>query len=413
MKSDEYTLSLCKIYVISLLQKKCSLLGVKDPGRLFYCKTSPESMRCCFSDDKCNGLTSFQSRLYTLPKAYLMDKAKVLDHFMDDLGYSSCYDLGDSLDATKCANDCRELEKSDFARNCKRENGLFKCCIRRDKQYCHECRFCCTLPMCTKAPGGLNQTTFLKMPLVKLKTQRNKQSAIDIFLSEETLYKKQDYFCLKPDDKRSASLWERYDPDQFRTAYNQKMLDQAKTHKYNRFLYNFEDPRVLKSFTAPRKSSKRWKSTYGFQYSYFIPNPYETIPGRKMHDVTTCILKCLKMEQSQFARKCHARGGYFKCCINFFELDQFEDARNQLIRDKLIKDKTRHYCKNLKGNTSPCHYCTLDGFCTVSNKARGISNVFYYPSWKKADYGNNFFFLSSGISFFFNYFFFTFFHPRW
>ena len=57
------------------------------------------------------------------------------------MGYKTCHVLNSSLDATVCAKDCDFLEKQDFATNCKDKGGLYKCCIRRDKAFCHECRY--------------------------------------------------------------------------------------------------------------------------------------------------------------------------------------------------------------------------------------------------------------------------------
>merc|ERR1712079_141165 len=53
-----------------------------------------------------------------------------------------------------CHEDCKKKEKSKFAKQCAKDGGLFKCCIRRDKEYCHECRYCCTLSICTTAEGS-------------------------------------------------------------------------------------------------------------------------------------------------------------------------------------------------------------------------------------------------------------------
>ena len=62
-------------------------------------------------------------------------------------GYKSCHVI-EGYNASACASDCKTFEKSEFAKNCTNTDGLFKCCIRRDK-YCDKCRFCCTLPICT------------------------------------------------------------------------------------------------------------------------------------------------------------------------------------------------------------------------------------------------------------------------
>ena len=78
------------------------------------------------------------------------------------MGYKTCHVLNSSLDSTICAKDCDRLKKHKFAKDCKNRGGLYKCCIRRDAAFCHECRFeaqitcqcplprfCCTLSLCT------------------------------------------------------------------------------------------------------------------------------------------------------------------------------------------------------------------------------------------------------------------------
>ena len=57
------------------------------------------------------------------------------------MGYKTCHILNSSLDATVCAEDCDHLKKQEFATNCKDKGGLYKCCIRRDNAFCHECRY--------------------------------------------------------------------------------------------------------------------------------------------------------------------------------------------------------------------------------------------------------------------------------
>ena len=57
------------------------------------------------------------------------------------MGYKTCHALNSSLDATVCAKDCNRLRKGDFATRCKFFGGLYKCCIRRDVEWCHECRY--------------------------------------------------------------------------------------------------------------------------------------------------------------------------------------------------------------------------------------------------------------------------------
>ena len=57
------------------------------------------------------------------------------------MGYKTCHRLNSSLDATVCAKDCDRLKKQKFATECTDSGGLYKCCIRRDAAFCHECRY--------------------------------------------------------------------------------------------------------------------------------------------------------------------------------------------------------------------------------------------------------------------------------
>ena len=57
------------------------------------------------------------------------------------MGYKTCHVLNSSLDASICAKDCEGLKKQKFATECKDNGGLYKCCIRRDAAFCHECRY--------------------------------------------------------------------------------------------------------------------------------------------------------------------------------------------------------------------------------------------------------------------------------
>ena len=79
---------------------------------------------------------------------FLQQTATYLTQLRDNLGYDSCHrTLG--YDAEACAADCAAAQRGEFARNCAARGGLYKCCIRRDKVFCHECRFCCSLSICT------------------------------------------------------------------------------------------------------------------------------------------------------------------------------------------------------------------------------------------------------------------------
>ena len=51
-----------------------------------------------------------------------------------------------------------------------------------------------------------------------------------------------------------------------------------------------------------------WKETYGMDYVSIVPG------NGDLDNPTKCQLNCLRAEYSEFAKKCRARGGVFKCC---------------------------------------------------------------------------------------------------
>ena len=59
---------------------------------------------------------------------FLTKNKEFLDNWIQ-LGHDTCHKI-QGYDAEKCHKDCKKLEKSDFAKECKKDGGLFKCCIR-------------------------------------------------------------------------------------------------------------------------------------------------------------------------------------------------------------------------------------------------------------------------------------------
>merc|ERR1712142_943754 len=332
----------CKTELTYKIQEKCAFSKIDNPGMLLYCKNRG-AIRCCYRDETCASWLDINKKGYNydVAKEYLTNKEKVLGLFVHNQGYKSCHHI-DSLNATACATDCKIFEKNEFGKNCTENGGLFKCCIRRDKLGCHECRYCCTLPMCTYPPGGEKNTIFDMEHRIELENQKNNVTAPEIYYSDAHIYKNEDYHCLKPDDSKDPKEWHKYEKGNFRQAYSKEMLENATTFKYDNNLYNFEDPTVFKAFTENEKRGREiWKKTYNFQYTRMIPGRFGSKyvgPGEKWHNMTKCIKKCIKMEKSKFARKCSDDGGYFKCCLSFWVLDSFSKTRNKLITDGLIKD---------------------------------------------------------------------------
>ena len=59
---------------------------------------------------------------------FLTKTKKFLDNWVE-LGHDTCHRTH-GYDAEQCHQDCKKLEKSDFAEQCRKDGGLYKCCIR-------------------------------------------------------------------------------------------------------------------------------------------------------------------------------------------------------------------------------------------------------------------------------------------
>merc|ERR1719153_174650 len=181
----------CKAILGGKIQEKCKDKKINNPGRLFYCKDRGH-IACCHRNTTCFSWNNIQTQLYIDAKEYLMNKKKELARMVEEEGYKSCHPIDSSLDATECAEDCKKFETEKFGKNCTKNGGLFKCCIRRDKKFCHECRFCCTLPMCTYEPGNKKDTYFdIDNKSVELRDQnRTEMGAIELFFQRGFIVQK-------------------------------------------------------------------------------------------------------------------------------------------------------------------------------------------------------------------------------
>ena len=61
-------------------------------------------------------------------KHFLTNTREFLDNWVT-LGHDSCHKT-DGYNAEECHQDCKIKGKSDFAKQCKTDGGLYKCCIR-------------------------------------------------------------------------------------------------------------------------------------------------------------------------------------------------------------------------------------------------------------------------------------------
>ena len=316
---------------------------------------------------------------------YLSNRKKALDHLKNLVGYKTCHHI-DSLDATKCADDCKRMEEEKFAKNCTDTGGLFKCCIRRDKMGCHECRFCCTLPMCTYDPGNsIDNTVFDMKHKIELGNQKNKMTANELFFSSEPSFSTDNYDCLKPDSHEDPKEWQTYEHEGFKQAFNDEMLKNTAAFPYDKYLYNFEDPKIFHAYTKNEKKAKKiWKNSYNWETVKWVPGIKSTSyvsANETWMNMTKCIKKCIKMKRSKFAKKCKKQKGYFKCCVSELTIHGVEENRNRLIREGFIKDEPTNICDH-KSEKDPCAMCIANGVCTKQNPLNGKKSHFFYPKMK-------------------------------
>ena len=98
-------------------------------------------------------------------------------------------------------------------------------------------------------------------------------------------------------------------------------------------------------------------------------------------------------EQSSFAKDCRQRGGFFKCCVSGVTLHIFEDSRNRLIKEGLIKDKPTSWCMPSVKRKDPCVPCFSDAMCTERDIETGkIKHTFIKE--KKKEHGVIWYFTS-------------------
>ena len=128
--------------------------------------------------------------------------------------------------------------------------------------------------------------------LIELKDQKNKETASQFYNSEQSIYKKWDYRCLVPYSDKDPTKWKTYDMHEYRRAYNEKTLKRVSKYRYDKYFFNWVDPKVLKYFTKSTESMKRaWRKIYGLPYS--TPMVWD---GRALNpmDQTKCFIKCAR-----------------------------------------------------------------------------------------------------------------------
>ena len=135
----------------------------------------------------------------------------------------------------------------------------------------------------------------------------NKNAKVDAaigFSVDLPMYKQHDFRCLKPSNKTKPEKWPHYEMEGFRRAKTKAELQNVKVIKYDNFFFNWEDPKVLKQMSDPKKGSKLWKQVYGFDYVDIAAARWG------------CYRYCFKAEKRRFARRCKKKKGLFKCCLS-------------------------------------------------------------------------------------------------
>ena len=274
---EESAFKVCLHFLTQRLDNMCQRTEVKDPGKLLYCKNRGVVI-CCFKDVKCETSENMNINISVRAKEFLTNTTGFLDYKVNVAGYKTCHRL-DSLDASICAKDCKKQEEEMFAEQCRDTGGLFKCCIRRDRRFCDECRFCCTLPICVRSPGGEEGTDFDDYHLELHDQVHETFLAEELYFSHHHRFKTEDYYCLKPYSHKDPAKWKQYDMEEYRAAYTEDALDKVHTYKHDVRLNNFADPKVLKAFTKKEKKSlKAWKETYNM-WMKRIPSFFDVDKG--------------------------------------------------------------------------------------------------------------------------------------
>jgi len=382
----------CKQDLFIKLTKNCGDTQVKSKGKLLYCKTQGSSMVCCADKYTCQKPVDKDKSYKDKPSNYIKNKDRFFKKLKDQ-GYKTCHNIT-GLDATKCSDDCESesFKNGKLAKNCRKNHGLFKCCIRRDNENCDDCHWCCTLPFCTMTTdGGRPRQPVTSAPgqqLVHLTEQHlsdktiehskhwKKVSAMDLVLANQKYFIDDDLRCFKPDNLINPANWSSYDPHEFLMALTKEDLREAKTIPFvdyhQIFLDITQDPEAFKQFVGPDYE----KQINDYFHSDFVHRQVNT------KNREACAEDCLRQENnSRLSKKCDKKGGIFKCCIFQWDLSIFAPTNN--------------LCEN---NT--CLFCVVTYSCTFIDAQTGKTEIIFQddekPKYEKThgcsvmDYCNTF-----------------------
>jgi len=370
----------CKRSLSQGAMSKCMANTQKSPevGELLYCHSRAQTL-CCIHNFTCAGLPQVNENMDKTAARFLKDKDLFLKNLVKMRQYNSCHPIK-GLDASKCADECKSLLKtSPLLEHCNRRGGLLKCCVRRDKAFCHECRYCCTLPFCSyKDERGvvIVEGENILNPN-KAADQNIGMDAVYELRAMSSMYKGYDNRCLKPDDSKDPELWDHYDPDDFYDATSQEMLDKAKIQKFDKNFFNFEDPEVYRKFTK-FNATEEWRQTYGFDFACAFKHPSRASQQDKSAFVRCMVegnKKCIKASKSSFAANCRKENGIFKCCQRSIWIGVFHETRQKLYSAGLIK---KDPADDTIANFDVAWVMTF--FCTYKDHLNNIRQKFKSPT---------------------------------
>ena len=141
---------------------------------------------------------------------------------------------------------------------------------------------------------------------LELKDQENKDTASELFFSEQHIYKNWDYRCLVPYSHKDPTKWKTYEMHDYRRAFSKKTLKSVDQYKYDNNFFNWVDPKVLKYFTASKRSMKKaWKETYGIPYTHALSWDGQGLNPPFAANATRCFIKCAHYVRSPSNRTNH------------------------------------------------------------------------------------------------------------
>ena len=229
--------------------------------------------------------------------------------------------------------------------------------------------------MCTYPPGKMRNTIF---NISINQTHDSKLLASDIYFSN-ALYQFNDYRCLKPGSHEHPAKWHTYQVEGYRRASSKEMLNDVQTFPYNMYMYNLEDPEILRfAGKSDKNARKYWRRGYGVYFATRMPDMDRTADNAFLLDYSECTEKCTKIEKSKFAKRCRKNGGYFKCCVFSHAMGKSRYVRRNLAKLGLIKERWEDPCQ-LSGKKNPCMWCGLDAVCTIKDQFTGSLTQTFYP----------------------------------